>query len=71
MFYRWSVGARMKSGDLVQCKRTKAKGMIVSIKDSSDYTYPEIMWFSTDTLTGDSKKITSRGFETLEKIDDN
>jgi len=70
----------MKAGDLVQCKRTKAKGMIVSIKESSDYIYPEIMWFFDDTLNpgdrgvlpnGDSKKITSRGFETLEKIDDN
>ena len=59
----------MKIGDLVQCKRTKGRGMIVSINISSDYKYPEILWFSNDEFRDESKKITSRGFETLEKID--
>jgi len=71
MLHRESIGGSMKAGDLVQCKRTKAKGMIVRISTSSDYTYPEIMWFSGGCPIRDARKITSRGFETLEEIDDN
>jgi hypothetical protein len=53
----------MKTGDLVQCKRTLEVGLIVDILTSSGYRYPEIIWLH------EPDQIKSRGFETLELYD--